>query len=357
MSAGRSHRRAATLLSVTAGTAAILVTMAMLVTSMTELRRSSKELRCLHNLGQIGAASMSFALQNSAETPIPVHPLTGQSGLRIPYPENFVWGGKSGRGETVTGQTFVNSLYGTRFGRGPATRALNSIIYRNGFPNYAQNAGPEASNWRNDTELDMSLFQCPGDFGFTGSHSTRWRDSGLSSYDHYGNSYAANIMWVFSSGFCFLRSNSPFLRPLTSIPNPSRTYLYIENAGLLAWRQNYDDNTQCSSGGGGVPTTTLDSEIRGWHGRSFVFNLTFSDGHAARRHINGIVLPSPDIGTYPPDINGNTDLYYFYRCVISRGHDWQKDTLPSRPIQTGIPCFSSNESQTEDNHGHLIPAR
>lgn len=347
-----NKRPAITLMEVSVSTAAIVLCVALLGTSMKELRRESKDIRCLNNLGQIGAASMAFATQHQQEFAIPVHYLTGQTGSNLVRPESLAWGGRSGQGEPIGPASIVNSRFGTRFGRGPSTRPLNNILYK-GFPDFILSPGSDDNNWHSDTKLPLDIYACPSDYGFTGSHTDEWRDSGLTSYDHYGNSYAANLMYVFfTGGPCLLQSNSPFLRSLSTVPNPSRTYLYIENAGALAWRQNYNDILDCSPSGTSEPA---DSIISGWHGRPFMFNMAFSDGHAGRRYINGLTWPSPHIGAYPPDGDGSEQLYNVYDCVIIRGADWQKDTLPAQPIRTSIPCFSPIESQgTSDQSRYIV---
>jgi prepilin-type processing-associated H-X9-DG protein len=119
------------------------------------------------------------------------------------------------------------------------------------------------------------------------------------------------------------------------VPNPGRTLLYLENAGLYAWRQNYGED-DCSN-----PSTDeilIDDLIRGWHGRPFRFNVAYVDGHVAPVHMDGHLQEQPDLGRFP-DYNGNPQDYDFWHCVIIRGLDWQKDTLPAPPVPTDIDCF------------------
>src|SRR3972149_6134858 len=86
-----------------------------------------------------------------------------------------------------------------------------------------------------------------------------------SSYDHLGNSYAANLFMTSTSGGGEMRSNSPYLRPTTRVPTPARTLYYEENIGRWAWSSKRE-LTECGFVGPGVdpgPSTG----IRGWHGR------------------------------------------------------------------------------------------
>ena len=88
----------------------------------------------------------------------------------------------------------LDSKYGTHAGFGPGTRPMNDILYPGGFKD---NLYPrfDRVGARKDTELDLDLFHCPGDDGPPrGAHCRCWVENNeRSSYDHFGNSYAANI--------------------------------------------------------------------------------------------------------------------------------------------------------------------
>lgn len=310
-------------------TTAVLV---MVLPTLSEMRRQAKEVRCLANLGQIGDANAIYAATDRNELAIPTHRLLGL--LPSPVGE-YEWGGKSGVGQPVTGSSPLNSKWGTQYGRGPASRKLNQIIYGHHFPNFLDNPGPNQQHWLADTQLDLPVYRCPGDHGYAGHHYSSFKTSKLTSYDHYGNSYAANTMWLgIAGGSCTLSSNSPFLRPVSEVPAPSRTYAYIENAGFFAWRKNYGDDG-CSVGG---PTGgDVESVTTGWHGQPFIFSVAFVDGHSARVFIKGHTQPQPDLGRYP-DFAGIPRDYSFYQCVIIRGGGWQMDTLPAPPVRTSFSC-------------------
>jgi hypothetical protein len=70
-----------------------------------------------------------------------------------------------------------------------------------------------------------------------------WRESGLSSCNHYGTSYTANAVWFADtwpdwdseSIRCEAQSAGPLLRPISCVPNPANTVYYMENAGRFAW--------------------------------------------------------------------------------------------------------------------------
>ncbi len=320
----------------------IALLIAILLPSLKRAREQAKSAVCLANLKGIGTAGNTYAAGDAGESSFPVHPFMGLVDGALGEVE---WGGKAGKGDVLQGGAdatdFVNSLWGTRNGRGPATRGLNPIVYKGGFTDYGRppNPGPDNANWITDAEMDLGLFKCPSDRGYTGYHYESFRNSRLSHYDHYGNSYTANILWtvlVPNPPDCRLRSNSAFLKPMSRIPSPANTVYVLEGAGRFAWRSNYGVGDSC--GGGGQTTQDL-NVATGWHKRDWVFNVAFVDGHAATVTMNGHIKPQPNLGNYPaPSDEGNQRDWERYRCVTIRGKDWQMDTLPAPPVRTVIEC-------------------
>ncbi len=325
------RRRAFTVVELGASFVAVAMLFATLVPVLGGVRREGKDIVCLQNLHRIGQASAANAAADPNEFLTPKHALTDTTSTRF---VNASWGGKSGVGQPVVGNDATSSPWGTLAGRGPATRPLNRILYGDVFPDHQSDPGTFAANWLDDTQLDLDVYRCPGDFGYTGNHYLSWRNSGLSSFDHYGNSYAVNARFIgVPGGGCFLSSNSPFLRPASRIPSPSQTILYMENSGRFANQRNYGIDGCVFLGGG---TGENSAPIHGWHGADFEFNTAFCDGSVRRVFIDGHLHPQPDMGRYPND--GSYDLF---RCVINRGPDWRMDTLPSPPVQTTINCYGS----------------
>ena len=315
----------------------IALLIAILLPSLKRAREQAKSAVCLASLKGIATAGNTFAASNSSELSFPVHPFMGLVDGALGEVE---WGGKSGKGDLLVGtDPYESSMWGTRFGRGPATRGLNSIIYKGGFTDYQQSPGAENANWKNDAELKLDIFKCPSDKGYTGYHYESFKNSRLSHFEHYGNSYTANILWtqlVPNPPDCKLRSNSAFLKPMSRIPSPANTVYVLEGAGRFAWRSNYGVGDQC--GGGGA--TTEDRPVAGgWHKRDWVFNVAYVDGHAATITMDGHIKPQPNLGNYPdPSSDGLERDYERYRCVTIRGKDWQLDTLPAPPVRTVIDC-------------------
>ncbi len=324
-------RRAMTLTETVTSVATLAVVASLLLPAAGEARRQSKEVHCMSNLSRIMDASAIYAATDPNELATPVHSRIGSAFDAL---GQYEWGGKSGVGAPQFGTDPTDSLWGTKRERGPATRMLNPVIYGDHFADHWLNPGSGSVNWLADTNLELDVYRCPSDYGSSGGHWDTFRDSGLTSYDHYGNSYVASTMWVgFGPPGGSLSSNTPFLRALSRVPTPGRTLMYLENAGRFAPRRQLVST--CSS----TPPLGVNmiEPIRGWHGRNFLFNAAYVDGHVARTFIDGH-LPPPDISRYP--LSGD---YQNWRCVIYRGKGWQVDTLPDPPIPTSL-SFSANGS-------------
>jgi len=177
----------------------------------------------------------------------------------------------------------------------------------------------------------------------------------MSSYDYFGNSYAANIFMVGinTPGAC-LNSNSPYLRPTTRVPTPSRTLYYEENIGRWAWTAKRKGDICDIPGADGIdPGPT--KAIRGWHGKDWTYNRAFVDAHAATQkvyiegtedeegyanhyrveHLSHYPAYSVDCENYI-SVDDYEEMHRIYHCVIIRGQGWQKDTLPAPLIATPL---------------------
>ncbi|NOT00472.1 MAG: hypothetical protein HOP29_07570 [Phycisphaerales bacterium] len=323
-----------TIIEVLASLAAFAAVSALLLPALSDARRQSKEIRCLGNLKSIAGASLIHAAADPSEFAIPAHPLIGNDPQVL---GEYEWGGKSGIGEPAVGTDRLSSKWGTLHGRGPATRPLNEILYGDVLRDHQFDAGTYGANWLRDTKLELDDFHCPADYGYTGHHYTAWRNSKLTSYDHYGNSYTANAAWIGIPGSnCKLKSNSSFLKPISRVPAPAQTLLYTENCGRFGHRANYGvDGCQSLSGALGIDVQT---DVRGWHGQMWMFQVAFVDGHAGLVRMQGHQQPQPFLGRYPGDGDDPAQQHYYWHCVIFRGPGWQLDTLPSPPVPTALPC-------------------
>jgi len=346
--------------------AIIALLISILLPSLDAARRQAKQSACLSNVKNIATSSRVYASDDPSGWGIPVHPLQytqcdEQVGGRICTSPTFIgayeWGGKSGVGRPgfVDFPGVLGSKYGSAAGFGPATRPMNQILYKGGFKDAYADEHFDRIQARLDTTLDLDLFKCPGDNGPPrGAHCPDWvRNTERSSYDHFGNSYAANVFMVMAFGGRLgpgfelneMGSNSPYLRPTSRVPTPARTIYYEENVGRWAWackRERCDGslNGMTIDGIDPGPTKTL----RGWHGKAWTYTRSFVDAHAEYQRVyfegteddDGYAFHYRSEVAFPDDPERNTAA----ACVIIRGNGWQKDTLPAPYIRTGLSYTS-----------------
>jgi len=345
--------RAFTLVELVAAVSCIGLLLAIIQPSLQATLGQSRNAVCLDRLRAIGQANLTYSADDLDGWAIPVHAKLYQQSPNEPiFIGAYEWGGKSGVGwdDWIPDRGLLGSRFGTLAGFGPATRPLNSILYRHGF---RDNTSPNFSRVGAtiDTQLKLEAYQCPADDGPPGgAHCPQWLEHPQrSSYDHFGTSYAANVFMVSDSGGGPMRSNSPYLRPLSRVPNPARTINYEENIGRWAWAARRE-LSECDFVGPGVdPGPT--KAIRGWHGKNWTFNRVFVDAHAEAQpvYIDGTEnsegyanhYRNQQLPAYPdwPGCTGGEDRegsFDVFRCIIVRGPGWQKDTMPAPLICTGL---------------------
>lgn len=340
-----SHK-AFTLIELLVSIAIIAILLAILLPSLEAARKASKRNACLAHIKNISTSSLVYEADDPQGWAIPVHPLQFRQSATDPtFIGAYEWGGKSGIGDPTfvsSNPVFLGSKYGTRAGFGPATRPMNEILYPAGFKD---NGTPfERIGAENDTKLSLDLFKCPADDGPPrGAHCEDWIENpDRSSFDHFGNSYSANLFMVASMGGGQMFSNSPYMRPLTRVPSPSRVLFYEENIGRWAWACKRE---LCELIGDGVdpgPTKV----VRGWHGMDWNYNRSFADGHADYQQVyitgtedsDGYALhyQNEHLSSYPNNTNGEPGDFESNMCIIVRGEGWAKDTLPSDLLATGL---------------------
>ena len=162
---------------------------------------------------------------------------------------------------------------------------------------------------------------------------------GNSAYDHYGNSYVANCFWVGvgGSGGNPLTSNSPYLQPLSRIPSPGNTVVYLEVPARCVWLWGEWTGSRCEFADRPGKCTGNFKTVPGWHRRPFNFVTAFCDGHAAMVEMKGCQRPSPNLGLQNYPYMGPTCVDREYDCaicIVVRGPGWQLDTLPAPGVLT-----------------------
>ncbi|MGB0715044.1 MAG: prepilin-type N-terminal cleavage/methylation domain-containing protein [Phycisphaerae bacterium] len=327
----------------------------ILIPSLSAARCESKKTACLAHIKAITTTGLVYEADDSSGFAIPVHELFSQQFASAPsYIGAYEWGGKAGVGRPGwtegpdSGEfAFLSSRYGTQAGFGPSTRPMNILMFPGGFkdnlrPMFDRNGAGD------DTRLELDVYSCPGDDGPPrGAHERDWiANTERSSYDHFGTSYAANTFFV-SKQDSLMYSNSPFLRPVTRVPNPGKTLLFEENIGRWAWACR---NEPAECGGGGIDPGPTKS-IKGWHCREWTFNRSFVDGHAEPQTIVEFDTVDSD-GFFnhfrTEQVFKDPAVQGFFQCLIVRGEGWQKDALPDLPVETGLAAGDGREPTYED---------
>lgn len=322
------RRRAVSLAEVCVVIAAVATALALASQSARAVRASSKQSVCAHRLGQVVESAIVYAAIDSGENIIPAHALglTNSRHYDNPwYIDGHAYGGKSGAGRSNFCALNAGK-YGTRCGVGPATRPLNKIIYGDIFPDYKEGTDEQRLS---DTRLVLEPYICPADSGYGGAHCSDWSYTALTSYDFFGTSFVANVfVYGSSNGQGTIKSAGPYLRPVSTVPDPARTIAYWENVGGFAWAVREDP---CDFLPGVDPHTPNDT-VGGWHGKDWTYNSAFVDGHVDSIYMHSF-SPHPET-SYPLNPGGGGGTYNYYRCVMVRGDNWQLDVLPAEPVDT-----------------------
>ena len=339
-----SARTAFTLLELMATGACLAVLIAALPPALEGTRNRARGAQCISNLQRISTASMAYAAQDSNEIAIPagINEAGGGSSVQARL-GNYGYGGKSGVGGPSPSQQFLQSAYGFFAKMGSQHRPLNKLLYKN-LKDYADSA--TAQQRSADTRINAGLYRCPSDNGFQGNHYVEWYNFGSrylqyrSSYDYFGTSYSAIVFWTgFTGDTCCMRSNSAYLRPISTVPNPANTLIYMENVGRYCW--NHHDPAATAYGGPFediLPDPEYPESLGGpeWHGKGWNFNSVFADGHVATIIMKSYIPVSP----YPTDLVGDCAPSMMppgqERCkwIMIRGRGWQLDTLPASPVES-----------------------
>jgi len=348
--------------------AILALLVSVLLPTLATARSRSKEASCLARIRTIATGAHTYAADDPTENLIPVHPRLFEQDFSNPtFIGAYEWGGKSGIGDPgftdgpASGEyAWISSKYGTQAGFGPNTRPMNDVLYPGSF---RDNRRPrfDRDGAHTDTQLPLDVYHCPADNGPPrGAHAKEWvAHSERSSFDHFGNSYAANLHWVGGPGQ-ILYSYSPFLLPNSRIPNSTRSLLFEENIGRWAWI--------CKRGGPSPWTERVAIDpgptkiVLGWHGRDWTFNRAFVDGHAGAQRIiiegtedeNGYSYHHRNEVDFESTIDGMRDVGSSLFSI--RGDGWQKDVFPAHAAAR-LPGLNEMTNLNPWTEGTVVPAR
>lgn len=326
------RRRGFTLVELLVVVSIIALLIAILLPSLKRARENAKRIKCGANIRAIAQAALTYAADDPKEATIPI----GEADEL--YPESYFcfygWGGRGGKDDQPA--PYTTSIWSGGNRMSANDRPLNHVLYKGGM----KTKGGGLAGWRADCELDLELYNCPGDKTFPGMHLLGYKRSNRSSYDCFGTSYTANCFLVGVGGLgTSLSSNSMYRRPMSRVPNPANTLMYYENAARYAAYANNSianggeyEQTDCF-----WPYAYGAFTAKGYHGQDFHFNAAFGDGHAAYVKIKGHGLVH-----YAEGVVAATN-----RCILHRGIGYQWDTLPAALVPTHKKRYGDIEGHTD----------
>ncbi len=320
--------------------AIIALLISILLPSLANAREQGKKAKCLSNLRDQMAAGIMYASEDEGEKLIGVHPrfLTAPLGPG-PYAKGRyvsaarrAYGGKSGRHDYREVDDSGSPLgpdpetgygrYSTGNRMGPATRPMNTYIYKDDFAKRAD----DLADLKQDEHIELDAFKCPSDVGYepgldggeggNGNYLSQdlYHREPISYYDAMGSSYATDSMWVGYPG-AEMWHIGPWLRPYSQIPESQRTIMLKETKGFYSayWRN--------------IVWNTESRYTMGNHRRLREHQVAFVDGHA------GSVLY--EVRTDVRDVNfANAEVIHSGEFEIRGSRlEWYELYFPETPGQ------------------------
>lgn len=270
-------RKGFTLIELLVVVAIIALLISILLPSLSQAREQGKKAKCLAHLKGVGQASYSYASDDSAEQPIPIHMNMMRSvDYWLARTANwFTYGGNNATKPFPTGSK--------RYYLGDDPNVLPAGSNPGELrPEYGANRRPlnVYMGWTTDGKDTRGLaqFQCPGDKGYPDDKSGAMDDAPIKSieipaYDIYGNSFRASLA-NFQSGGMGSPSGGHFAMSawghrLSSITETSRVILYGEPTFFNMLGQDSSPDPYAPT----IPYI-------GWHGEKLKDNILFLDGSA-----------------------------------------------------------------------------
>lgn len=379
---GKGRRLAFTLVELLVVIAIIALLISILLPSLAKAKEQAKKLKCLANLKDLTSAMNGYASSDPGENLIPVHPRgVTEEAPPIPGPDGsggwrtFVgqneWGGRGGNPEMIENPTPSEAAlqFTQFFNFGPGDRPLNKYLYSSVSNAGGSTGSADLELINADAQIDLPQFHCPSDSGWAFNEAGASLDELASAfgwdpraahYDLMGNSYRTHAIWTnqtarneeFTSSDNVLTA-SPYMRPSSQVPNPSRVILITEGNAYYTETWNREEFDSPTLFGGYV---SKDHWATGWHGGFQTFNAAFVDGHAGVIEENirsnvAVSMPSASleqateftygewlqVGSRPEWIQTPTLNAAMYASVMARGDGWQLDCLPAPNVITMSP--------------------
>lgn len=268
-----ASRHGFTLIELLVVSAIIALLIAILLPSLSKVRRMSAVAGCMANLRGIGLGMSAYALANQGWLPAgpsdqlswvnidrdPSNPETSDvprdgGNWRPALKNEWQWGGRRGKYlylENAGGQRVPETVH----------RPLTRYIYP-----------------RSSLDRDVPMFRCPADNGLDYwdlVHQKDWAVQGigrLSIYETTGNSYYVQL----AGG---------------TVDDPTELHAARKQPARVVLAHEaifYYDKLFWSQPGKVIPGKIRTREQKGWHGTTRMYKVSFMDGHAESRQFAGL---------------------------------------------------------------------
>jgi prepilin-type N-terminal cleavage/methylation domain-containing protein len=312
----RSQRSAFTLIELLVVVAIIALLLSILLPSLAGAREQGKKAKCLANLGNLGKACYQYAMEDSAEQPIPIHMNMVRT---VRYWEWrtvnwFAWGGRSGQIVFKSGSGADLWLSDTKPKPQGSTMLREYAASRRPLNIFMLDGVDQGDSKK------MEWFQCPSDLGYPDSpdiDDSPTTNAERSCYDSMGNSYRGSLAMYghgmggngsqpASSGHF---SVGAWGHRLSTLLDTGKTVLIGEPTFFNMIGK--DDGSEID-----------EVVVSGWHKRKMMDNLLFCDGSARTTKAEA------DRGEEGIDKEGWNDVCADYWGAITRGTTYRLDVYP-----------------------------
>jgi hypothetical protein len=292
--------------------AAGAVLLTMVATGASRVRARGRGVSCLANLQRIGAATITYSLDDPRNQAVPMHRMMvsthGADGFtdalwltRTVLPSSF--GGRTATAPMPTEDGDITVMTDPAGYWGAKTKPLNRYL-----------AGPAS--------VGLETFHCPADTGYVEDwgYVGPAEAANIPYFDFLGNSYTmttAGMQWItgepgpgYFAPQAFFRV-TPAGHTAESIESPlSETILYCDPF-FRQYTMRLASNPDIQP-------------LPGWHGELMADNVAYCDGSARRTQIGELRQFTDE----ELEAMGVTQVFPWY-VFLRRGPDWQMDCYPT----------------------------